>query len=752
MARYVIRIAHQAGLIALFVAVAILGTVSGVLFASAGDLPQISALDDYAPRTITRVYAAGGEVIGEFATQRRVVITYDDISPRLREAIIAAEDAGFNSHFGVSLPRLAVTIVTNIFKGQVRGASTLTQQLARNLFLTPEKIWSRKIKELILTIQIEKRYTKEEILTLYCNQIFFGHGAHGVEAAARMYFDKSASDLELEEAALLAGVIQTPSRQSPFVSLDRANARRSYVLTQMEELGYITANEAAAAREAPIEVVDRRRQQSIAPYFVEEVRQHLEANYGVKQLYENGLSVYTSLDVDLQRAANRALHDGLHRLDKRRGFRAPRRNVIEEGTALGDFDDPRWRSPMQAEDRIPALVTGVSADRITLRIGPHEGTIGRDGFRWTRRESAERLVKTGDLVHVQITEIDETARRIIATLDQEPLAEGAVLALDNRTGQVLAMVGGYDFERSKFNRAVQASRQLGSLFKAVLYATAIDRGYTPTSIIVDEPVSYPAGPDQPDYTPRNYDQEFVGPVTLRHALEKSRNVPAVRVMAALGPEHVVEYARRLGFTSELPPFLSVALGAAEATLLEVTSAYTVFPNQGVRFEPYHILRITDRDGNVLEDNRPVSHDALPADTAYVMTSLLRGVVERGTGIQAAAIPWPLAGKTGTVDDYTDGWFVGFDPDFTVGVWVGHDEKKTLGPAEEGATVALPIWLDVMRAYIGERTDPPAFPPPANIVFLSVNRYTGHIADPAAPDTIREAFIAGTEPGSAFQQH
>ena len=307
MARYVIRIAHQAGLIALFVAVAILGTVSGVLFASAGDLPQISALDDYAPRTITRVYAAGGEVIGEFATQRRVVITYDDISPRLREAIIAAEDAGFNSHFGVSLPRLAVTIVTNIFKGQVRGASTLTQQLARNLFLTPEKIWSRKIKELILTIQIEKRYTKEEILTLYCNQIFFGHGAHGVEAAARMYFDKSASDLELEEAALLAGVIQTPSRQSPFVSLDRANARRSYVLTQMEELGYITANEAAAAREAPIEVVDRRRQQSIAPYFVEEVRQHLEANYGVKQLYENGLSVYTSLDVDLQRAANRAL-------------------------------------------------------------------------------------------------------------------------------------------------------------------------------------------------------------------------------------------------------------------------------------------------------------------------------------------------------------------------------------------------------------------------------------------------------------
>ena len=357
-------------------------------------------------------------------------------------------------------------------------------------------------------------------------------------------------------------------------------------------------------------------------------------------------------------------------------------------------------------------------------------------------------------MHVQITEIDETARRIIATLDQEPLAEGAVLALDNRTGQVLAMVGGYDFERSKFNRAVQASRQLGSLFKAVLYATAIDRGYTPTSIIVDEPVSYPAGPDQPDYTPRNYDQEFVGPVTLRHALREISQ----RAGGARHGRARTRTRRRVcqapgGSPSELPPFLSVALGAAEATLLEVTSAYTVFPNQGVRFEPYHILRITDRDGNVLEDNRPVSHDALPADTAYVMTSLLRGVVERGTGIQAAAIPWPLAGKTGTVDDYTDGWFVGFDPDFTVGVWVGHDEKKTLGPAEERGNRGA---ADLARCPCA-RTSVSAptrrrFRRRPTSCFCPSTGYTGHIADPAAPDTIREAFIAGTEPGSAFQQH
>ena len=751
MARVVIRIARRAGLIAMFVSVAMVGLLSGILFAYAGDLPQISALDDYAPNTITRVYASGGEVIGEFATQRRVVVPYEEISPYLREAIIAAEDAGFNSHFGLSITRTAVTAVTNILEGELYGASTLTQQLARNLFLTLDKTWERKIKELLLTIQIEKRYTKREILVLYCNQMLFGHGAYGVEAASRMYFDKSARNLNLEEAALLAGVLQRPADWSPFVSLERAGGRRTYVLNQMEAEGYITAEEASAAREAPITVIDRRRERSIAPYFVEEVRQHLEANYGATQLYEGGLSVRTSLDLDLQKTATETVRNGLRRLDRRRGFRRPDRNLTDEGMSLDDFEHDRWRRPVGVDDRVPALVTGVEAGRISLRVGRYAGSIDRHGFEWTGQRSASRLVRPGDLVQVHVSALDDAAETLVGTLDQEPVVEGALLALDNRTGQILAMVGGYDFNRSKFNRAVQASRQLGSLFKAVVYATAIDRGYTPTSIIVDEPVSFPAGPDQPEYTPRNYSEEFEGPITLRRALEKSQNVPAVRMMAELGAEHVVEYARRFGFTSEMPPFLSVALGSAEATLLEITSAYMVFPNQGVRMEPYQILDITDRDGKVLEENRPMSHDALPADTAYVMTSLLRGVVERGTGVQAARIPWPLAGKTGTVDDFTDAWFVGFDPIITVGVWVGHDQKVTLGPWEEGARVALPIWIEFMRAYIGERTDPPAFPQPANIVFLSVDRHTGTVTSPSAPDAIREVFIAGTEPGTAFQQ-
>ena len=734
----------------MFVGVAILGAISGVLFAFTGDLPQISALDDYAPSVITRVNAANGEVVAEFATQRRVVIAYEDIAPRLREAIIASEDAGFNSHFGVSIPRVAITIIRDIMNQRLYGASTITQQLARNLFLTLDKTWKRKIEELLLTLQIEKRYTKREILTMYCNQVLFGHGAFGVEAASRMYFGKSASEVELEEAALLAGIIQRPARQSPFVSLESASARRSYVLNRMEVNEYITAEEAAAARGKPINVVDRRGEGSIAPYFIEEVRQHLESNYGAKQLYEGGLSVHTTLNAELPRAANEAVRTGLHRLDKRRGFRKPTENVLgPDGGSIKSYENPRWRRPITVGDRVPAVVTGVRTDRINLRLGQYSAVIDRDDFRWTQRP-APQLVKPGDLVLVQVSSIDNTTLTIAASLDQEPVAEAALVAIENRTGHIVAMVGGYDFERSKFNRAVQAHRQLGSLFKPILYATAIDRGYTPTSIILDEPVSFPAGPDQPEYEPRNYDEEFEGPVTLRHALEDSRNIPAVQMMAELGPEEVVEYAKRMGFTSDLPPFLSVALGAAEATLLEITSAYAIFPNQGVRVEPFQVLAVMDRDGNVLEDNRPIAYKALPADTSFIMTSLLRGVVERGTGRQAYVLDWPLAGKTGTVDDFTDAWFVGYDPDITVGVWVGHDQKMTLGPDEQGARVALPIWIDFMRAYIGDRSDRPEFLQPANIVYLSVDRRTGQITESSAPDAIRETFIAGTEPSLAFQ--
>jgi penicillin-binding protein 1A len=750
MAQYVIKVARHAGIVVMFLIAAVLGSASGVLFAFASDLPQISALDDYAPNTITRVFAANGEVVGEFATERRVVIGYDQISPWIRQAVVAGEDDSFDRHFGVSVPRLIVTAIKDVVYQRRYGASTLSQQLARKLFLSDDKTWERKIKELILTIQIEKRYTKQEIFTLYCNQIPLGHGAYGMEAAARLYFNKPAKDVTLEEAAMLAGIIQRPADQSPYVDMNAALRRRNYVLQRMAEVGYIPQADAEAAKKKPIVVRGRPTQESIAPYFLEDVRKYLEAKYGAKQLYENGLAVYTSLDVRLQAAANRAVDGGLRQLDKRRGFRRPARNVLNEGHSVDSFRHDRWKRAINEGDIVPAVVVGVDGQKIQVRAGQLRGEIAKEGYSWARKPP-QQILKAGDLIDIRIVKLDPQTQKINAWLEQAPLVEGALLAIDNRTGQVKAMVGGYSFARSKFNRATQAMRQVGSAFKPFVYTAAIDRGYTPTSMLNDMPVTYSAGPGQPPYSPKNYDGKFEGPVTLRHALEESRNIPAVRTMDQLGPKQVVAYARRFGLTSPMEPYLSLALGAAESTLVEMTSAYSVFPNQGVRMRPFQILRISDREGNLLEENRPEPADAIRADTAFVMTNLLRGVVQHGTAAKAAVLDWPLAGKTGTTDDYTDAWFIGFDPDITIGVWTGLDEKKPLGPAETGAQAALPIWMAFMKEYIAMRgrENPPQFQPPGNIVFLAVDRSTGAPSDGESPGAIREAFISGTQPSAGF---
>jgi penicillin-binding protein 1A len=402
---------------------------------------------------------------------------------------------------------------------------------------------------------------------------------------------------------------------------------------------------------------------------------------------------------------------------------------------------------MAANDVVPAIVTSAEGAAIQLRAGSLRVTIDRKGFAWTGKTAGPQLVKSGDLVETRLLTVDDAAHTATGSLEQPPLVEGAVLAIDNRSGQIRAMIGGYSFERSKFNRATQAYRQVGSAFKPIVYTAAIDRGYTPTTIIIDTPSSFPGGAGSPVYTPMNYDHKFEGPITLRHALEESRNVPAVRVMEQLGPAHVIQYARKLGLASPLPPYLAVALGAAEATLTEMTSAYSVFPNQGVRMRPYPILKVSDRDGNVLEENRPEPKEAIRADTAFVMTNLLRGVVQRGTAAKAASLNWPLGGKTGTTDDYTDAWFIGFDPDITIGVWVGLDQKKPIGSNQTGAEAALPIWMDIMKTWIGDRKDPPMFPPPGNIVFVTVDKASGNPEVEGTAGAISEAFIAGTQPGS-----
>src|SRR5437867_3515431 len=527
MTHVVIRVARNAGIVALFILAAMLGILSGVMFAYAGDLPQVSALDHYTPSTITRIYSANAQVIGEFATQRRVVVGYDDINPLLRQAIVATEDAEFDRHFGVNIWRIFVAAAIDIIKRRrEQGASTLTQQVARNLDefgLTKQKLFDRKVREMILAIQIEKRYTKKEIFAIYCNQMYLGHGAYGVEAASRLYFNKTNKQLSLEEAALIAGVFQTPERQSPYVDMKRAMQRRNVVLQRMADERYITQDQADAAKARPI--VTRGQPNAppgIAPFFVEEVRKHLEREYGAKVLYEKGLSVTTTLDPKLQDIANKAIEHGLRRYDKRHGWRRPRRNVLSEGHTIEGFRNDRWNRPIAAGDVVPAVVvTAPKTGPARVRFGPYHADLAKDAFTWTRKASAADLFQPGDLVEVAIKKIDDDPMTAAVTLDQTPAIEGALVAIENRTGQIKAMVGGWNFGRSKFNRAVQAYRQIGSTFKPILYTAAIDRGFTPSSILIDEPVSYPAGNGQM-YRPYNYDHKLPGPITLRKAFEQAR--------------------------------------------------------------------------------------------------------------------------------------------------------------------------------------------------------------------------------------
>jgi penicillin-binding protein 1A len=735
------RLVRSLGLVALFAAVAVAGTATGVLFAFAGDLPEIEALDDYSPGVITRVTGRDGSVVAEFATERRQVVTYDQIPEVLRQAIMAAEDQDFMTHGGFHPVLMAYAAINDVVaSGRTPGRSTITQQLARQIFpesLGFERAWIRKIKEALVAIQIEKRYTKEEIFTMYCNKVPWGNRTYGVEAASQLYFGKSARELTLEEAATIAGMLPAPQRLNPYNNIEASARRRAYVLDRMVEEGYITADEAATAKQEPIVTRGAPSQPpALSRYFAELVRTDLEAKYGTKAVYEDGLLVRTGLDPLLQRAANTALDEGLRRLDRLRGFRRPARNILEDKDAgnLETWRHPQWPRELAQGDLLPALVTNVAADAIEIRIGTMSGRIERAGYQWTRRQARD-LVRPGDVIEARVTSLDRDAATFTASLEQAPELEGAVIALDNRTGQILAMIGGANFVRSQFNRATQAMRQVGSLFKPFVYAAAIDRGYTADSILDDSPASFFAGPNQPMYEPRNYDREFRGPISLRDALAQSRNVPAIRLMETLGPRQVISYARRMGISSPIPEYLSVAIGASEATLLEITSAYSAFPNQGVRMEPLGILEVVDRDGNVLEQHRPRAHEALRADTAYIMTNLLQSVVQRGTAVSAASLNWPLGGKTGTTDDYSDAWFVGFDPDITVGVWVGHDQKRPIGPNQTGTAAALPIWRQIMAEWIASRRgegDPPQFERPGNIVTAET---------PAGS----EVFIAGTEP-------
>jgi penicillin-binding protein 1A len=706
-----IKIVGNALFVLLILLAAIAGAVSGFLLVYSTDLPQVTELEHYRPATITQLYDDQNRVVGQFALQRRVIDGYNDFPKVLRDALISTEDKEFEQHWGVDVWRVFGAAWRDVMlDSRAQGASTLTMQLARNLFLSPDRNFRRKMQEVMLSIQIERRFTKPQIFTLYANQIYLGHGVYGFEAGANYYFSKKAKELTLEEAAVLAGLPKAPNAYSPINNPERAIRRRNLVINNMLEDGKITAAEAERAKTAPLVLKLQAEPNDIAPYFVEEIRQYLEKKYGSEQVHEGGLRVYTGLNMEMQHAAQEAIRDGLAAYERRHGWKGNLLNVVANGETLATYRHIDWDGTIETGSYVHALVTDVEPMAATIKFAKYEARLGPEELKWTRHTSPEQILKTGDLVYVKVDELNGTASRV--SLQQESGAQGSLMALDNSSGDVKAMVGGRDFQQSKFNRATQALRQVGSSFKPYIYTAAIDQGLTPDDTVLDAPVTFStsSGP----YTPHNYDGKFEGVITFRHALAESRNIPALKVTERIGGiKTVIDYARKFGITAPLLPYLPIALGAADITLAEQTAAFTTFPNDGVRVVPRYIRKVTDYDGRVLEDDYPEVREVVSARTARIMVTMLREVILHGTGFQASKLNHPLGGKTGTTNDFTDAWFVGFSPSITCGVWVGFDEKKTLGNKETGAVAALPIWMDFMRVALkGRESEDFAAPPPA----------------------------------------
>ena len=658
---------------------------TGGIFGFFGNLPSISTLEEYTPSLITKIYDYKGELITELFTERRTLTPIGEIPANLKNAFIAIEDVGFYKHWGISPKGILRASLNNLLRRRVaQGGSTITQQLSKTIFLSPERTMVRKIKELIITLELEHNYSKDEILQLYVNQIYLGSGAYGVEAASKIYFSKHVQDLTLGECSLLAGLPRAPNYYSPFTNVDRARNRRSTVLRKMRELKYITKEEEAAADAEPINTEKSSIPTAVAPHFIEYVRQQLEPIYGNNMIYHGGLSIYTTLDVNAQRAAERSMEDALSNFDKE-------------------------RSPYLIALSTPSVMDGTS----TMKV------------------------------------------------------QGALVAIDPKTGGIRALVGGRDFRKSQFNRAIQAKRQPGSSFKTFVYTAAIDNGFSPVSVLDDSPriytydgINWNLASNTTDYLttvpkedredpmkvwfPQNYANKYYGKVLLRTAIEHSLNVCAVQVLEKIKPAKAVEYARRMGIKSRLMPTLSMALGASEVPVIEMVSAFGVLASGGIRTEPYAIVRVEDKDGRILEENMPQETEALSPQLCFVMTNLLKGVVQRGTGVAASWLGRPCAGKTGTTNDFSDAWFIGYTPQLVAGVWVGYDNMKPLGDKITGGRIACPIWASFMS---GALKDEPVlnFSPPDGVVFALIDSKTGLLALSSSPNAYLEAFLKGTEP-------
>ena len=672
-----------------------LGAATGLLFVYESDLPEIHALETYRPNVVTEIYADDGQLVGSFALQRRILMTWEQIPKVLYYAVTSIEDQHFEDHWGVDFPRVAGAAYRNILKRRkAEGASTITMQLAGNLFLDrSDRSFRRKAQEMLLGLQIERRYTKPQIFTMYANQVYLAHGNYGFAAASEFYFGKSVTDLNLQEAALLAGMVNGP-KFSPLNNPSGALTRRNLVLHQMMEVGKITPAEEAAAKKTPLGLHIQYPRNDLAPYFFEDIRKYLESTYGTEAVHERGLRVYTTLNIQMQKAANQAVRDGLHVYDRRHGWRGKLPNVLRDNMGkLDTYEDDDWRHAIEKGSYTTGLILAVDDKSATVKVGSYRALLSPADIAWTGHKKPSEILAVGDLAQFSVQELRETTARL--QLEQQPAPQAAMIAIDNATGEIKAMVGGYSFEDSKFNRATQAYRQVGSSFKVYVYADAIEKGSSPFDTIVDAPFSTMSGGQV--YAPHNYDEKFEGTITLRRALAGSRNVPAVKLAEKVGINSVVDMTRRFGITAPLPPYLPLALGAADMRLIEHVSAFTVFPNDGIRIDPHMIRRVTSYDGALLEDAHPEVHDVISPEVARTMTAMLEEVVQFGTAMKAKSIGRPAGGKTGTTQDFTDAWFIGFAPQITAGVWVGFDDKQiSLGKRESGAQAALPIWIEFIE--------------------------------------------------------
>lgn len=738
--------------------VALLG-VSGYIFYLLAKLPRVDRLADYKPPIVSQVFGDDGSLVGEFYLERRIVVPVNKMPRKLIQAFVAAEDASFYQHKGIDYLGIVRAAFKNVISMRKKeGASTITQQVTKSMLLTSEKKFSRKIKEAILAKRMEEKLSKDEILYLYLNQIYLGAGAYGVQVAAESYFGKNVDQLNLAEIAMLAGLPKAPNTYSPIKHLDKARERQAYVLERMVKEGYITEAEADHARKTPIEIKAMKKVNSVqSAYFLEHLRIQLEEKYGEDQLYKGGLKIYTTMNAEMQRAAFESVRNGLKAVDKRQGFRGPTKFLKDDDVEsfCDKVEEGIDSAALKAGDTYQGVVVGFNPEKgeAIVRVGDRKGILSRKNMAWAGKigminsygkpEKGVKALTLGSVIEVSVVTPDVNREGAQFALDQTPDVQAALVAMDPRTGGVKAMIGGYDFRKSQFNRAIQAKRNAGSAFKPIIYAAALEKGLTTATVINDAEVEYPDGAGG-SWKPKNYDGTYRGPVTMREALTYSINMVSIKIMDQIGVPYTVDFAKKLGFTSKIEPNLALALGAASVSPFELTNSYAVFANKGMLQPAFFITKVTDNAGNLLQETVPPTPvPAVSPEASYVITNLMQSVVMSGTG-HRASINRPVAGKTGTTNEGKDAWFVGYIPQLVTGVWVGYDQERSLGSGGTGGQAAAPIWGEFMQK--GTSSLPVEdFPAPENVSFVLINPRTGKLAREGTPGATMECFIKGTEP-------